>query len=194
LSTARTLELAPGPALSAAPAPAAAYGSSSQFDALYDEHFAFVWRLLRVLGVDEASVPDALQDVFVVVFRRLGEFEGRASVRTWLFRIALRVASNHRRSRGRNGNLVPIPDGALATGPGPAEAVESAQALRIVDEVLSEMPEAQRDVFMLAELEQMTAPEIAEVLDVKLNTVYSRLRLAREQFNRQIARRLGREP
>src|SRR3954470_17967759 len=70
----------------------------SKCSALYEEHFEFVWRSLRRLGVSAASLDDATQEVFVVVFRRLADFEGRSSVRTWLFGIAIHVAQHHMRA------------------------------------------------------------------------------------------------
>src|SRR4051812_45143312 len=71
------------------------------FDAIYEEHFDFVWRSVGRLGVDAAAVEDAAQDVFVIAHRRLAGFEGRSSVKTWLFGIALRVSRDHRRSARR---------------------------------------------------------------------------------------------
>src|SRR5262245_19722044 len=67
------------------------------FKEVYDEHFRFVWRSLRRLGVPESDVADAVQDVFIVVHRRLGEFEGRSKVTTWLYGICYRVAHDRRR-------------------------------------------------------------------------------------------------
>src|SRR5262245_39607962 len=67
-----------------------------RFEEVYDEHIDFVWRSLRLLGVADAQLDDAIQDVFVVVHRKLDTFEGRASIRTWIFGIALRVARMHR--------------------------------------------------------------------------------------------------
>src|SRR5882724_11429589 len=67
------------------------------FEDVYATHVAFVWRVLRTFGVHEAQIEDAVQDVFVVVHRRLGEWQGKAAITTWLFSIARRVASNHRR-------------------------------------------------------------------------------------------------
>jgi len=75
--------------------------SETSFAQIYEEYFAFVWRSLRALGVSRSALDDATQDVFVVVHRRLSDFEGRSSLKTWLFGIACRVAANHRRSRER---------------------------------------------------------------------------------------------
>jgi RNA polymerase sigma-70 factor (ECF subfamily) len=176
------------PAVSTASVPALA------FEAVYDEHFDFVWRTARRLGVPERSVDDAVQDVFVVVYRRLGEFEGRSTVKTWLFGIARRVAHDHRRRAQRKEADRELPAEVADRGaPSPRDAAEAAEAARVLHAILDTMSDEQREVFVLAELEQMSAPEIAEAVGAKLNTVYSRLRLARAAFDKAIARRRARE-
>src|SRR5689334_11305277 len=162
------------------------------FDALYEAHFDFVWRSLRRLGVPEAQMDDAVQDVFLVVHRRLGGFEGRSSLKTWLFGIALKVASLHRRTAQRR-RTEPLPDEPIDASGLPADALtEAADAARLVRELLDALDEDRRAVFVLAELEQMTAPEISSALGVNLNTVYSRLRLARRDFDAALARHRAR--
>lgn len=164
------------------------------FTAVYDEHFAFVWRSLRRLGVPERLLDDAAQDVFVVVHRRLGEFEGRASVRSWLFGIARRVAHDHRRRIGRKERTEELPEAVVDPhGATPAADAERAEARRVLHEILGELDDGKREVFVLAELEQMTVPEIAEAIGANLNTVYSRLRAARQGFEAAVARRLARQ-
>jgi RNA polymerase sigma-70 factor (ECF subfamily) len=163
------------------------------FEAIYDAHFDFVWRSLRRLGVPEPAVEDATQDVFVVVYRRLGDFEGRSQVRTWLFGIALRVARSHRRRLARKGHLDPLPAELASEGEGPEREVEKRRAAHLLDRFLDALDEDKRAVFVLAEMEQMTAPEIQAALGVKLNTVYSRLRAARKAFEDMVRRHLARE-
>ncbi len=159
------------------------------FEALYEEYFNFVWRSLRRLGVGAASLDDAVQDVFVVVHRRLAEFEGRSSIKTWLFGITLRVAQEHRRRlRRKEGSLEPLDDGFVDAAPGPLEEAEKAEAVRVLDAILATLDDDKRAVFILAELEQMTAPEIAESLGINANTVYSRLRAARQAFETAMSR------
>lgn len=160
----------------------------TDFETIYDGYFDFVWRSLRRLGVPEASADDATQDVFVVVHRRLADFEGRSSMRTWLFGIALRVARSHRRRTMRKGNLDPLPADLVSTGLGPEAEVERRRAAQFLDTFLESLDEDKRAVFVLAEMEQMTAPEIEEALGVKLNTVYSRLRAARKAFESAVRR------
>ena len=160
------------------------------FRQLYDEHFRFVRRALRQLGVPESEVSDALQDVFVVVHRKLGEFEGRGKLTTWLFGICQRVALDRRR-RAHVRHEVPTEGelvSAVAQESDARPAVESSDARAMLERVLSQMPHDQRIVFVLFELEEMTGDEIAELLKVPVGTVRSRLRLARECFGKLVAR------
>jgi RNA polymerase sigma-70 factor (ECF subfamily) len=164
------------------------------FEAIYEAHVDFVWRNLRRLGVPPSQVDDACQDVFLVVHRRLKDFAGKSTVRTWLFGIALRVASEHRRKLRRTDAFdVPLEE-IEGGGPSPLEAAERQQAAALLEQFLEVMPEMHRPVFILAELEQMTAPEIADALDLNLNTVYSRLRLGRQAFDQAVAAWQARRP
>jgi RNA polymerase sigma-70 factor (ECF subfamily) len=166
---------------------------------IYKAHFDFVWRSLRRMGVPPASMDDAAQDVFLVVHRKLGGFERRSSIKTWLFGIVARVAHDHRRLEKRKrdpvryqepGALDSLPDRAT---PGPAQRAEQSAAIRLLDELLSQMAPDKREVFFLAELEQMTAPEIGEALGIPLTTVYSRLRAARIEFEEALGRQRARQ-
>ena len=164
------------------------------FDQVYREHFTFVWRSARRLGVYEAALDDVVQEVFVIVHRRLGEFEGRSSVRTWLFGIALRVARDHRRSSARKSPEGTVdPDTLRATGLGPSESVEKAEAVRTLYAILDQMDDERREIFVMAELEQMTMPDIAETLSVNVNTAYARLRSARQMFEDALERHRARD-
>jgi RNA polymerase sigma-70 factor (ECF subfamily) len=164
------------------------------FRTLYDLHVDFVWRNLRRLGVHEAEADDATQDVFVVAHRRFEEFADRGhGPRAWLFQIVLRVASGARRHRRRHPE---IPDGGTAVDqeavePGQADALARREALRELDRALAMIDMGRRAVFVLHEIEEMTAPEIAEIVGIPLNTVYSRLRVARAEFEQGRARRGG---
>ena len=160
------------------------------FKELYDEHFRFVWRSLRRLGVPESDVADAVQDVFLVVHRRLGEFEGRSKVTTWLYGIAYRVAHDRRklahvRRRADDDGAI---DERIDEEADVAAAAERSQGLALLDRILDEMTIEQRAVFTLFELEALGGEEIAEMLSIPLGTAYSRLRLAREQFKRSLGR------
>lgn len=169
------------------------------FEQAYESHFDFVWRSARRLGAKPAQLDDVVQEVFVVVYRRLNDFEGRSSFRTWLFAIVLNVVRAHRRSvaaqptqAGSHGRA--DPENVADASAGPHERAARSEALRLVDELLDAMDEDKREVFVLAELEQVGAPEIAATLCLPLNTVYSRLRLARQQFATAAARHRARDP
>jgi RNA polymerase sigma-70 factor (ECF subfamily) len=155
------------------------------FRALYDEHVAFVWRNLRRLGVSEADVDDKTQEVFVVAHRRFMSYEERGhGPRAWLFQIALRVASDARRHRRRHPEQL---DGGVAEErqsiePGQANALARREALDRLDRALATIDVGRRAVLVMHEIEEMTAPEIAAALGIPLNTVYSRLRVARGEL------------
>jgi RNA polymerase sigma-70 factor (ECF subfamily) len=161
------------------------------FDEVYESYFDYVWRCARRLGVAPAQLDDAAQDVFVVVHRRLPEFEGRSSLRTWIFGIVLRVARDYRRTTRRKGALEALGEEQVDPGTGPLDSAMTAEALRTVLAALSRLDDEKREAFVLAELEQMSGPEIAEVLGIPLNTVYSRLRAARLSFEGAIAKLAG---
>ncbi|MEM1417433.1 MAG: sigma-70 family RNA polymerase sigma factor [Myxococcota bacterium] len=162
--------------------------ATPSFAELYEEHFDFIWRTVRRLGVADASVDDVVQDVFVVAYRRLDSFEGRSKPRTWLYGIARRVVSDHRRALRRRRPHTPLQETHAAKDASPQEVAARTQAAGLLHAFLEGLPAPQREVFVLAELEQMTAPEIVAATGAKLNTVYSRLRLARRAFERTVAR------
>jgi RNA polymerase sigma-70 factor (ECF subfamily) len=168
---------------------APAEAPAQSFQAIYAEHVDQVWRSLRGLGVPRSSVEDAVQDVFLVVHRRLGAFEGRSTVRTWLFGIVLHTARNHRRQERRKGGCDPLDADIADGGPGPHEEAATAETLHRLAEVLEDLDEQKREVFVLSELLQMTAPEIAGALGINVNTVYSRQRKARLAFAAALQRR-----
>jgi len=164
------------------------------FDDVYHAHFPFVWRSARRLGLRDASLDDAVQEVFVVVHRRLADFEGRSSLKTWLFGITLRVVRDHQRSARRRDTGPEVePDTLRATGSGPAEHAEKAEAVRLLHALLDELDDEKREVFVMAELEQMPMPEIAVALGLNVNTSHARLRAARQDFEQALARHRARD-
>jgi RNA polymerase sigma-70 factor (ECF subfamily) len=152
------------------------------FEELYARHFNFVWRNLRRLGVPEGLVEDAAQDTFVVVHRRLSDLRPDASPTAWLFGIALRVAHDYRRRLQRKPSTSVDVDNYESADRGPFECAASAQARRMLERFLQTLDQDRRAVFVLSELEDMPAPEISQALGARVNTVYSRLRSARERF------------
>ncbi len=169
-------------------------GRERDFAEVYADHFDFVWRTAKRLGVPDRLVDDAVQDVFIVVHRRLTDFEGRSSIKSWLFAIARRVARDHRRRVGRKERGQALPEGlADARTASPLESAARAEARAILYEFLEALDDDKREAFVLAELEQMTVPEIAEATSANVNTVYSRLRAARQAFEQAVARHRARE-
>jgi RNA polymerase sigma-70 factor (ECF subfamily) len=165
-----------------------------ELDDVYRDNFAFVWRSAKRLGVGEASLDDVVQEVFVVVHRRLATFEGRSALRTWLFGITLRVVRDHKRSVARKvADGTVDPDTLRSTLPGPAESMEKSEAVRLLYRVLDEMDDERREIFVMADLEQVPIPEVAAALGINVNTAHARLRAARLTFEGALARHRARD-
>lgn len=160
--------------------------------AIHDAHADFVWRSLQRLGVPASDLEDALQEVFVVVHRRLASFRGDSAITTWLFGITLRVAGRFRR-RAHLRHEEPTADWAThpaaAAGSEPEALALEHEAREQLRRILDELDPDKRVVFVMFELERRECPLIAEELGIPVGTVYSRLHAAREQF-RDAARRL----
>ncbi|XXX79375.1 RNA polymerase sigma factor [Sorangium sp. So ce134] len=185
------------PPAGAVPAVAAAalQGAPLDFAEVYDEIFPFVWRTVRRLGVDASAHEDVCQEVFVVVHRRLPEFRGRSSLKTWVFGIVVNVVQTHRRSMRRKspahrgtGEIVDPEQIAGPSNLSPYEAMTRAEAARVAHDLLASLDEEKRVVLLLAELEEMPATEIAQGIGVNINTVYARLRAARQAFSDAVRR------
>src|SRR5690606_30008683 len=144
------------------------------------------------LGVSDVDVDDAVQDVFVVVYRRLDTFEGRSSVRTWLYGIARRVAWKYRTRAQRNvarvTRLTELQDDADLEA-----ATDRRRAFEVLCTFLEQLDDDRRQAFVLSEFASLRAPEIARALDVNLNTVYARLRTARTELDRTVHRLRARD-
>jgi RNA polymerase sigma-70 factor, ECF subfamily len=157
---------------------------SAETAALYREHHAFVWRNARRLGCADDWVDDAVHEVFLVAARRLAEFEGRSSTRTWLFAIALRVVRRMQRDRSRYATKVAaLQLAAQELSESPETRSESARYLR---SLLDRLDEPRRVVVILVELEGMTSLEVALATGTKQGTVESRLRSARLMLQKMI--------
>jgi RNA polymerase sigma-70 factor (ECF subfamily) len=162
------------------------------FRQIFEEHAASVYRTLRYLGVAEADLMDASQEVFLVVNRRHGEFEGRASLSTWIHEICIRVAfSTRRRWRRRAEDLVPEP---------PETRVEADQDTRmeqrdrrgLLTDLLESLDDGQREIVVLYEIERLPMREVAEIVGCPLQTAYSRRNAALEKMRDRLSR--GRNP
>ncbi|MEY4576385.1 MAG: hypothetical protein RL701_1088 [Pseudomonadota bacterium] len=163
------------------------------FREIYDNHFDFVWRLAAHRGIASAALDDVAQEVFIVVARKLPEFEGRASPRTWLAAIVRRVIADYVRKRGNR----PAGDEPLVREPAhpqaSAEQHERDAATQLLDSLLERMTTEQREVFVLHELEEMSGTEIAVVTETNENTVWTRLRAARRIVQEGVARHQARQ-
>jgi RNA polymerase sigma-70 factor (ECF subfamily) len=163
------------------------------FESLFAQHSAFVWRVLARYGVPERDLEDVCQEVFVIVFKGLPQFEGRSALRTWIYGICRRVASNYRRRAARHEQ----PDAELkaradlAQDADAFEAYERKQSLELLDLLIARLPDDQREVFVLYEIEEMTMREVAESLDCSQNTAFSRLYAARREIEAALKRLRG---
>lgn len=158
------------------------------FDEVYEAHFEFVWRLVCRLGLSD-HVDDLVQQVFVVVMRKLHAFEGRSSIRTWLYTIARRVVKDHFRSQRRRPKSEAFDDGIMeAKECSPEDQLRRKQDIQVLYRLLDSLDDDKRGVFVLMELEGMSVAEVARGLSMNENTLYSRLRAARHQFNESVRR------
>lgn len=162
------------------------------FSVVYERYFDLVWSAVRQMGIPDQAIDDVVQDVFIVIHGRLATLQQVESLRSWVYSVTRRTVSTYRRAqRTRSSSgaqyaevakwLEPLP-------PTPLDLWELADRQRLLLRLLSELDETKREVFALAELEGFTAPEIAEALEIPLNTVYSRLRVARQAFEQAMAR------
>lgn len=166
-----------------------------RFEQVYEASFDFVYRNARRLGVPEMAVDDVVQEVFLVLHRRLAEYDGRAPLRSWVYGILANTVRDYRRSfRRKEKPLLAIerdedlgPDSKRA---GPEQTAQHRQDVELLLSLLDELPEQQRELIVLSELEQLSVPEICACIGGNSNTVHSRLRVAREALRGKLARRL----
>jgi RNA polymerase sigma-70 factor (ECF subfamily) len=159
---------------------------------VFRDHAEFVWRVVRRFGVPEADAEDVVQEVFLVVAKRLESYEERGALRPWLVAIARQVAQHAQRSRFRHERKVNEAALSPALAPQPTADPERRlvqnEALALVNGVLAELDRDQALVFYLVEVEGLGVPEVAASLSINLNTAYGRLRLARGAFEKKVAR------
>ena len=155
---------------------------SSEFRRLFEAEFGYVCRSLRRLGVRDADVSDVAQELFVAVHKHLGEYDRARPIRPWLFSFSLRFAANYRRLSRNLAAHVDVEDASAAPSDPNGEARD------LVLRALSELDFERRTVLVMHDLEGFPAPEIAELTTAPLNTVYSRLRLARVDFREAVER------
>ena len=166
--------------------------SLPSFRSVYDTHFDFVWSCTRRFGVPAEAMDDVVQEIFIVVHARLKTLERPASLRSWLYGIVRRTASTYHRSRNvRAGHEAPdatVDERASPYAPSPLDLAVLGDQVTLLWRLLGEVDPSKREVLILAELDEMTMPEIAQAIEIPLNTAYSRLRAARQEFNEALSR------
>jgi RNA polymerase sigma-70 factor (ECF subfamily) len=171
-------------------APHTAESAQASFREIYEEHFAFVWRFAAMRGVPQAALDDVVQEVFVVVHRKLLRFEGRSALRTWIAGITRNAVRSYLRKRGNQSPGEPLEneDSFASDDIGPVEALEHKTASELLDVILAKMSDLQREAFTLCEIEGLSAVETAEALEINEHTLRTRLHDARKVFNAISAR------
>lgn len=160
---------------------------------IYEQHLRYVWRCLRSLGVSDCDLDDAIQDLFLVVQKKLPEFDGGVSPKTWLYAIAIRIARQYkeRSARARRRNESGEERIHSVAAPSDIEAdTERKQRLDLARVALEALDDDKREVFVFSQIEQLSASEISDITGLPVNTVYSRLRAARSVFAAEIERLL----
>lgn len=170
------------------PPPALAFASAADFAGFYDEWHSFVWRTARRLGARDA-VDDIVQEVFLTIHGQHGSFEGRGTLRAWVAGIVLNTARRHFRTQSRRREeSVDAADDILIDTHTPHASAEQREMLALLYALLESMPAERREVFVMSELEKLSAPEIAAATKTNLNTVYARVRAARTDFAERLHR------
>ncbi len=163
------------------------------FREVFDQHWPFVWRVLQHFGVRTADVEDLGQEVFLVAHKRLGDFDPSRPMRAWLAGICRNVAIAHRRRAyvRRETPCDSVPEQTVFTTQ--LQLVEDREALRRLERVLAQLPEDQRTVFLLHQVEQMPMSEVAVMLECPLQTGYSRYKAALQRIQAAFGENAGGE-
>jgi RNA polymerase sigma-70 factor, ECF subfamily len=181
------------PPMASAQAPSSAQSPPPKvlsFLEVYEQYVDFAWASARRLGVEAESMDDVVQEVFIVVHQRLHTLERPDTIRSWIYGVVRRTVSHyHRARRAKSLSGAPMVDAdSLETSvPTPFELTEQSDQVKLLETLLLELTPTQREVFVLAEIEELSAPEIAAALEIPLNTAYSRLRVARQMFDAALA-------
>jgi len=157
------------------------------FETVYSAHFDYVWHTLRRLRVPERHLEDLVHDVFVVVYHKLAEYDESRPVKPWLFGITYRTAFSFLRKSSTRREIMDEPVVA-SDAPSADRLIERAQAQQVVDTALEHLDPEQRAVFVMHDIDGIAIPDVASTLEIRLNTAYSRLRLARAKFAKSVRR------
>jgi RNA polymerase sigma-70 factor (ECF subfamily) len=172
--------------------------SSAEHDvsSVYEQHSDFVGMTLQRFGVRSRDLPDMVQEVFVVVHRKLDTFDGSSQMTTWLYGICLRVALAYRRRahvrREAPVDVVPEPARRAETA-NPEQVASARQARRELESILDTLDIEKRAVFVMFEIDELSCEQIGAIVGVPVGTVYSRLSAARAAFRKELERRRARE-
>jgi RNA polymerase sigma-70 factor, ECF subfamily len=167
------------------------------FAELYRTHFAYVWKSARRLGVQPADLDDVVQETFLTVHRLLASYEDQGTEQGWLFSVLFRVVQRHRRTHSRRNALT---DGGAqlealpaSSANAPDRSAETGETVRLLEEILDALDPDQRAVLVLADIEEKTVAEVAQILGLNTNTAASRLRMAREHVEAAMTRHRARD-
>jgi RNA polymerase sigma-70 factor, ECF subfamily len=164
----------------------------NEFAQIYRAYFGFVWACTRRLGVNENEIDDVVQEIFIVIHSRLKTLEQPESLRSWVYGIVRRTASTyHRNKRTKEANASAFhrdPGISYPQSPSPQELAEQSDQVRLLWTLLDKLDPLKREAFVLAELDDLSVPEIASALEIPVNTVYSRLRAAKQELEEALAR------
>lgn len=167
------------------------------FESIYEQYFDFVWATTRRLGVKSAAMDDVVQEIFMVIHSKTHTLRQPESLRSWIYGVVRRTVSDHHRAqRVRDASGVELAVQARVVRsqpPTPLDLSEQNDQVRLLNSLLAELDSSKREIFVMAELDELSVPEIAEILAIPLNTAYSRLRAARQAFEAVVARQAARE-
>ncbi len=164
----------------------------SDFSEIYRHYFSFVWSCTRRMGVSENSIDDVVQEVFIVIHAKLQTLEQPASLRSWIYGIVRRTSSTyHRAKRAKVASAAALnrePEMQYPQPPSPLDLAEQSDQARLLWTLLAKLDPPKREVFVLVEIDELSVPEIASAIEAPINTVYSRLRAARQELEEALAR------
>jgi RNA polymerase sigma-70 factor (ECF subfamily) len=181
------LSLIDKPSAGESPSPSAAPSIQS----VYRQYFNFVWSSAQRFGAEAEALDDVVQEVFIVIHAKLPHLERPEALRSWIYGVVRRTVSTHRRARRARtaAGLSAVAEcDAESPEPTPFERTKVNAELELLAKLLSELDEPKREIFELVELQELSVPEAADVLELPVNTAYSRLRAARQAFEAALAR------
>lgn len=163
-----------------------------EFPEIYKTYFGFVWSCTRRMGVRENELDDVVQEIFIVIHGKIATLAQPGSLRSWIYGIIRRTVSTYHRARrakvASTEALTSEPEMQYPQQPSPQELAEQSDQVKMLWSLLAKLDPPKREVFVLAELDELTVPEIASAIEVPVNTVYSRLRTARQELETALAR------